>query len=71
MEFTYITPPEKPGQADEDWIWLGAERIHARTGSGATLEALKGAKQIVALGKVDREVHVYLKGLSQNARFSG
>lgn len=71
MEFTYITPPEKKGEPDEDWIWLGAERIHARTGSGKTLEALKAAGQIKALGKVDREVHTYLRSLASNADFTG
>lgn len=64
MEFTYITN-------GQDFIWLGAERIHARTGSGATLEALKRGKQIVALGDVGPEVHEYLSSLARNARFTG
>lgn len=64
MHFTYIAN-------SEDWLWLGSERIHARCASGAVLEGLKGAKQIVGLGQVPDEFHVFMKNLSQNASFSG
>lgn len=64
MEFTYISN-------NEDWLWLGSERIHARCAVGSVLETLKSAKQIVGLGKKESEFHQFLLSLAKNAGFSG
>lgn len=63
MEFTYIVN-------NEDWLWLGAERVHARCASGEVLEGLKKVNQIVPLGVQGKQFHDFLCGISKNANFS-
>jgi len=64
MEFTYIVN-------NEDWLWLGAERVHARCASGEVLEGLKKVNQIVPLGTQPATFHDFLSGISKNANFTG
>lgn len=61
-EFTYIF-------GGEDWLWLGAERVHTRCASAAVLEGLKNAKQLVGLGEKTQEFHDSLTNLAHNSGF--
>ena len=63
MEFTYIVN-------GEDFLWLGAERIHTRCASPDVLEGLKGAKQIVGLGVKSQQFHDFLTNIAINAKFA-
>lgn len=63
--FTYIA------NGTEDWIWLGAERIHARCAVPSVLEGLASSRQLVSLGHRDLGFHRFLRQLSENAGFSG
>lgn len=62
MEFTYIVD-------DEDWVWWGAERIHARCGEGTVLDVL-AKTQHDRLGKQSKGFHDFLMGVSSNAGFT-
>lgn len=63
MEFTYVFN-------NQDFLWLGAERILTRCGSPEVLESLKGAKQIVGLGVRSEQFHEFLSNIAKNAKFS-
>lgn len=63
MEFTYVFN-------GEDFLWLGAERIHTRCASPDVLEGLKSAKQIAGLGVKSQQFHDFLKGIASNAKFA-
>lgn len=63
MEFTYIVE-------GQDWLWLGAERIHTRCASPDVLEGLKKGNQIVGMGDRGKQFHEFLKSVAENAKFT-
>lgn len=63
--FTYIA------DGTEDWLWLGAERIHARCAVASVLDGLASARQVVSLGHQELGFHRFLRELSEKAGFSG
>lgn len=63
-QFTYIF------NGTEDWIWLGAERVHTRCAVASVLEGLKSAGQLVGLGPREPGFHQFLLDLSRATGFS-